>query len=100
MQSQEGGGPGVKTSPSTAGDKDSNPGQAAKTPHATEQLNPHAATTQPNKYFLKEPCNKFFKIFKERQREIWLKKRPRDNLSREDPSPARGRASPRFAMSG
>ena len=37
------GGPVVKNSPCSAGDKGSIPGRGTKIPHATEPLSPHAA---------------------------------------------------------
>ena len=40
------GGPVVKNLPYNAGDSGSIPGQGTKIPHAVEQLNPHATTTE------------------------------------------------------
>ena len=41
------GGPVVENPPCNAGDLGSIPGQGTKTPHALEQLNPHAVTKEP-----------------------------------------------------
>ena len=41
------GGPVVKNPPSNAGDVGSIPGRGTKSPHAPEQLSPHATSTEP-----------------------------------------------------
>ena len=46
----------VKNPPSNAGDTGSIPGQRTKIPHATGQLSPRTATTEPVRHNYREAC--------------------------------------------